>query len=77
MFEKKLKRLEEIVQAMESEDLELEKSLGLFEEGVRLTKECQTHLTQAEQKVRMLLGVDANGNPITKDFKPSDTNERF
>ena len=72
MFEAKLKRLEEIVHAMEGEDLELEKSLGLFEEGVKLTKECQSHLTQAEQKVRILLGLDASGNPITKDFKPSD-----
>ncbi len=68
MFEKKLKRLEEIVHAMESEELQLEKSLGLFEEGVKLTKECQAHLSQAEQKVKILLGTDASGNPVTKDF---------
>lgn len=73
MFEKKLKRLEEIVQSMESQELDLEKSLAMFEEGVKLTKECQSHLNQAEQKVKLLMGVDANGNPITKDFKTSET----
>lgn len=67
-FEKKLKRLEEIVQSMDSGDLTLENSLKLFEEGVKLTKECHTQLNQAEQKVKLLMGVDEKGNPITKDF---------
>lgn len=69
MFENKLKRLEEIVGKMEKGDLELDDSLKLFEEGVKLTKECQTHLSQAEQKVKILTGVDSNGNPLTEDFK--------
>lgn len=68
MFESKLKRLEEIIHAMESDELELEKSLALFEEGVHLTKECQAHLAQAEQKVKILVGTDSSGNPVTKDF---------
>lgn len=67
-FEKKIKRLEEIVSAMEAGDLPLESSLKFFEEGVRLTKECHTQLGEAEQKVKLLLGVDANGGPVTKDF---------
>lgn len=70
MFENKLKRLEEIVGKMEKGDLELDESLKLFEEGVKLTKECQTHLNQAEQKVKILTGVDSNGNPVAEDFKP-------
>ena len=71
-FEKKLGRLEEIVQKMEKGDLALEDSLKLFEEGVKLTKECQTHLSQAEQKVKILTGLDANGNPVTADFTPAE-----
>lgn len=67
-FEKKLKRLEEIVASMESGDLPLEKSLEYFEEGVKLSKECHQQLNKAEQKVRVLMGVDENGNPLTKDF---------
>lgn len=69
MFEQKLKRLEEIVKKMEVGELELEDSLKLFEEGVKLTKECQGHLSQAEQKVKLLVGVDENGNAVTQDFK--------
>jgi exodeoxyribonuclease VII small subunit len=67
-FEKKLNRLEEIVENMESGDLSLESSLKLFEEGVKLTRDCNTQLSEAEQKVRLLLGVDENGQPITRDF---------
>ncbi|HVK61147.1 MAG TPA: exodeoxyribonuclease VII small subunit [Bdellovibrionales bacterium] len=67
-FEKKLGRLEEIVEKMEHGELTLEDSLKLFEEGVKLSRECNVQLTQAEQKVKLLLGVDANGQPMTRDF---------
>lgn len=68
-FEKKLTRLEEIVAQMESGDLSLEDSLKSFEEGVRLSRECNTQLSQAEQKVKLLLNVDANGTAVTEDFQ--------
>ena len=68
-FEKKLNRLEEIVKTMESGSLTLEKSLELFEEGVQLSKECHKQLVQAENKVKVLLGVQEDGTPMTKDFK--------
>lgn len=68
-FEAKLKRLEEIVQNMESGDVSLEDSLKFFEEGVKLSRECHTQLNEAEQKVQVLLGLDANGKPITKELK--------
>jgi exodeoxyribonuclease VII small subunit len=71
-FEKKIKRLEDIVQSMEGGELTLENSLKLFEEGVKLTKECHSQLSEAEQKVKMLLGVDADGNPTLKDFNLDD-----
>lgn len=71
-FEKKLTRLEEIVAKMESGDLSLEDSLKFFEEGVKLSRECNTQLSQAEQKVKTLLAVDANGTAKTEDFQIKD-----
>lgn len=68
-FEKKLARLEEIVSQMESGDLSLEDSLKVFEEGVKLSRDCNTQLSQAEQKVKTLLSVDANGVAKTEDFQ--------
>lgn len=68
-FEKKLSRLEEIVNKMESGDLPLEDSLKFFEEGVKLSRECNSQLSQAEQKVKLLLSVDAQGNANTEDFQ--------
>ncbi len=50
-FEELFQRLEEIVQEMESEDLQLEKSLTLFEEGVKLSEQLRGQLTGTEQKV--------------------------
>jgi exodeoxyribonuclease VII small subunit len=67
-FEKRLGRLEEIVEKMETGELSLEDSLKLFEEGVKLSRECTSQLSEAEQKVKVLLGIDADGNPVTGDF---------
>lgn len=67
-FEKKLNRLEEIVDKMETGELTLEDSLKLFEEGVKLSRECNSQLSEAEQKVKLLLGIDEDGNPVTSDF---------
>jgi exodeoxyribonuclease VII small subunit len=71
-FEKKMNRLEEIVDQMESGDLALEKSLSLFEEGVKLSKDCHVQLNEAEQKVRILMGIDEMGQPVLKDFRPEE-----
>jgi exodeoxyribonuclease VII small subunit len=68
-FEKKLSRLEEIVAKMEAGDLSLEYSLKSFEEGVKLSRECTSQLTMAEQKVKVLLSVDAAGKTTTEDFQ--------
>lgn len=74
-FEKKLKRLEDIVEKMESGDLSLDDSLKLFEEGVKLSRDCQSQLTIAEDKVKVLLSVDANGTPVTRDFETGNEAE--
>ena len=60
-FEEALKRLEEIVQRMEGGDLALEESLGLFEEGVRLTRVCSQRLDEAEKKIELLTRDEQGG----------------
>ncbi len=67
-FEKKIDRLEEIVEKMEGGELPLEESLKMFEEGVKLVKECQGRLSEAEQKVKVLLSVNESGQAVTEDF---------
>ncbi|MBK7889766.1 MAG: exodeoxyribonuclease VII small subunit [Bdellovibrionales bacterium] len=74
-FEKKLKRLEEIVGKMEDGELSLDDSMKLFEEGVKLSRDCQTQLSQAEQKVKVLLAVSADGTPETRDFSSENSDE--
>jgi exodeoxyribonuclease VII small subunit len=54
-FESSLRELEEIVEQLESGDLPLEESLELFERGVRLSRECQKRLDDAERRVEVLL----------------------
>lgn len=67
-FEKKLTRLEEIVTRMEGGDLALDEALKLFEEGVKHSRDCQKQLTEAEEKIKVLLKVDTDGKPTTQDF---------
>lgn len=71
-FEKKLGRLEEIVQKMEKGDLSLEDSLKLFEEGVKISRECHVQLNDAEKKVKLLVKVDGAGVEETTDFSPEE-----
>ena len=71
-FEKKLGRLEEIVQKMEKGELALEDSLKLFEEGIKLSRECHTRLNEAETKVKQLVAIDSNGKMTTEDFTPEE-----
>ena len=54
-LEKALTDLEEIVEELESGDLPLEKAMKKFEEGIKLTRSCQSALKDAEQKVEILL----------------------
>jgi exodeoxyribonuclease VII small subunit len=54
-LEKSLADLENIVQQLEAGDLSLEDALKQFEKGVKLTRDCQTALQAAEQRVKVLL----------------------
>ena len=70
-FEEALKRLESIVQAMESQDLPLETLLAKYEEGTRLAKICQEKLSEAEVKIQQL-EKNAAGEAKLKPFAPPE-----
>jgi exodeoxyribonuclease VII small subunit len=67
-FEASLEALEQIVRELERGDLSLEKSLELFEQGIRLSRECQERLNQAERRVEVLLR-DNQGRPVVSAFE--------
>lgn len=67
-FETSLEALEQIVQELEDGDLPLEKSLGLFEQGIRLSRECQERLSQAERRIEVLLR-DNQGRTTVSEFE--------
>jgi exodeoxyribonuclease VII small subunit len=72
-FEDSLAELQRIVHHLEEGDLGLEKSLLQFQEGIRLLRNCYRILEQAEQKIEILTGADAAGNPVTEKFDASAT----
>ncbi|MEA5040767.1 MAG: exodeoxyribonuclease VII small subunit [Clostridiaceae bacterium] len=55
VFEKAMKRLDEIVSALEKGDAPLDQSLTLFEEGTGLIRKCGDALDGAEQKLKLLI----------------------
>ncbi len=69
-LEKSLADLEELVEELESGDLPLEKAMKKFEDGIKLTRGCQTALKEAEQKVEILL--QNAGNEDLDDFLVDD-----
>ena len=70
-FENSLSSLEKIVSQLEEGDLSLEESLKLFEDGVKLSRECQERLNQAERRIEVLL-KDENGNPALQIIESGD-----
>jgi len=66
-FEASLEALEQIVRQLESGDLPLEKSLELFEQGIRLSRECQERLSQAERRIEVLLR-DNQGRTVVTNY---------
>ena len=57
-FEKALEELESIVEDLESGDLSLENSLKSFEKGIKLARQCQKKLSEAELQVQKLIEED-------------------
>jgi exodeoxyribonuclease VII small subunit len=75
-FEAALAALEKIVRELERGDLPLEESLRLFEQGVRLSRECQERLNQAERRIELLLS-DAEGRPVLAPFEEDEEELRL
>lgn len=69
-FEKSLQELEQIVSKMESGELGLEESLNRFEQGIKLARQCQDTLSEAELRVEQL--IEKNGLQQTVPFEDTD-----
>lgn len=67
-FETQLASLERIVRELERGDLPLEQSLELFEQGVKLSRECQERLNEAERRIETLLR-GGDGTTIAVPFE--------
>nr|WP_092482607.1 exodeoxyribonuclease VII small subunit [Desulfoscipio geothermicus] len=65
-FEEALARLESLVNKLEEGNLSLEESLELFAEGIKLTKQCNKQLEEAEKQICMLM-EDKNGNSVIRE----------
>jgi len=77
-FETSLEELERIVRELEQGELTLEKSLELFEQGVKLSRECQERLTQAERRIEILMRDNqgrATVRPFDREGELSDDDE--
>lgn len=72
-FEKSLEQLNKLVERMERGNLPLEESLKYFEQGVNLIRQCQTALTQAEQKVQIL--SQQQGKDTLKPYTIDDNHD--
>ena len=69
-FERSLAELEALVTRLEEGDVPLEEALKTFERGVALTRQCQTALRTAQQKVEILL--TRNGDESIESFADPD-----
>ena len=69
-FEDAIRRLGEIAGELERGGADLEGSLALYEEGIRLVRHCNKTLEDAERRVK-LLGVSGEGELVEEDFAPS------
>ena len=69
-FEEALKKLETIVESMESDDLPLENLLTKYEEGTRLAQLCQSRLADAEVKIQQL-EKSSSGQFVLRDLSPT------
>jgi exodeoxyribonuclease VII small subunit len=69
-FEEALTQLEQIVQQLESGETQLDESLQLFENGVKLARVCNKKLDEAEAKIQILMG-DEN-DAVVETFEVND-----
>jgi exodeoxyribonuclease VII small subunit len=69
-FEDMLGRLEEIVRALESDEVDLERAIEAFDEGVKIARACHAKLDEAERKVEILRRLP-DGSAVSEPFEPT------
>ena len=74
-FEEALSRLEEIVRELEDGDAELDRTLALFEEGVKLSKLCHKRLESAEKKIEILVKKEGKKLERRRVDEPGESGE--
>ncbi len=77
-FEEALKRLEEIVQELEQGESELDRSLEIFEEGIKLARWCTKKLDEANKKIEILTKDEEGGihsRPFPEDSREAENEE--
>ena len=72
-FEKAMKRLEQIVEQLEKGELDIDKSLEIFEEGIKMSRLCSKKLNEAEAKIEKLT-KNQKGELITDLFPVDEDN---
>ncbi len=69
-FEETIKKLEDIVKELESDELDLDTSVSKFEEGMKLSKQCSEFLENAEKRISIL--IKDGDNIKEEDFTPEE-----
>lgn len=71
-FETALRNLEKVVASLEGGDLTLQESLEAYERGIAALRDCHQRLAEAERRIALLTGFDADGNPVLAPFIDCD-----
>ncbi|MCH7498856.1 MAG: exodeoxyribonuclease VII small subunit [Nitrospinae bacterium] len=74
-FEKAMSRLEHIVEELEKGELDIDKSLEIFEEGIKMSRVCSKKLNEAEQKIEKLT-KNQKGELVAELFPVGDQDDR-
>jgi len=67
-FEDAFERLQEVVRTLENGQTPLDESLKLYEEGVRLIRQCHEKLTGARRRIEIIAGTNENGKPVLRQM---------
>ena len=73
-FEEAIRELEKIAVSLENEKIDLDESLKLYEEGVKLVRYCNKLIESAERKIKVL-SLSSDGELEEKDFPTADRSE--
>ena len=74
-FEKAIQRLEKIVDDLETGELDIDKSLEIFEEGIKMSRVCSKKLDEAEAKIEKLTR-DQKGELVAELFPVEEENDK-